>query len=91
MVLESKGHGVIEQGSWCYRARVMVLWSNGHGVIEQGSSCYGVTVTVLERKSYGVQVEKDYVQREVPNTCVRYCCYTVVKLLLHCCYTIERR
>jgi hypothetical protein len=34
MVLWSNGHGVIEQGSWCYRARVMVLWSNGHGVRE---------------------------------------------------------
>jgi hypothetical protein len=34
MVLWSNGHGVIEQGSWCYRARVMVLEGNGHGAME---------------------------------------------------------
>jgi hypothetical protein len=34
MVLESNGHGVIEQRSWCYRVTVMVLESNGPGVME---------------------------------------------------------
>jgi hypothetical protein len=34
MVLESNGHGVREERSWCQRVTVMVLERNGHGVRE---------------------------------------------------------